>query len=313
MIGDTLSSVLGLDYPAELLDLIVVDDGSTDDTATAVRTTLQDSAWRWQLVPSCGKGPSAARNTGWKMSRAEWVQFLDADDLLASNKLSLQLSIDEVTDESVAVIYSPWQNWLQGSDGRWGGAHWIANPAVASSPVEELMGEGNFIATGSQVFRRSWLARVGGFDEARTLIEDVHLALRLAISGGRFVRAESAAPLFYYRQVAGSHSRREKKGFLKAQRANAFLVQSHWQAQEGGITAGQRALLMVQFASVMRGCRTLDVKLFDETLKYARALEPGWIPRDRRKVAWLSRLIGYRTAEGLAHRLIAMRRRIVGY
>ena len=82
-IGETLQSVLTLDYPVDLLELIVVDDGSNDDTANIVQTTLQRSPMRWRLVPSSGKGPSAARNTGWKLSQAEWIQFLDADDLLA--------------------------------------------------------------------------------------------------------------------------------------------------------------------------------------------------------------------------------------
>lgn len=311
-IGETLQSVLALDYPVDSLELIVVDDGSSDDTANIVHTTMRSTAWRWQLVSSSGKGPSAARNTGWKLSQAEWIQFLDADDLLAPSKLKVQLANDATKDDSVAVIYSAWQPWMQGTDGRWAGASWQCTPSVASHPVEELMSEGNFIATGSQVFRRSWLERVGGFVEARSLIEDVHLALRLAIAGARFVRVESSTPLFFYRQVEGSQSRRDSVGFMKGVRDNAVLVQSYWEEQEGGVTNVQRALLLVQYAAVMRGCRLMDGNLFDETLQRARRLQPGWLPRDRRRVVWLSHMVGYRAAEGIALKWIALRRRMIG-
>ncbi|NBS13971.1 MAG: glycosyltransferase family 2 protein [Verrucomicrobia bacterium] len=311
-IGETLQSVLTLDYPVDLLELIVVDDGSNDDTANIVQTTLQRSPMRWRLVPSSGKGPSAARNTGWKLSQAEWIQFLDADDLLAPSKLKVQLASDAKEDDSVAVIYSSWQRWLQGTDGKWTGASCQCTPSVARHPVEELINEGNFIATGSQVFRRRWLERVGGFDEARSLIEDVHLALRLAMAGGRFVRVESSKSLFFYRQVEGSQSRHDMVGFLKGVRDNTVLVQAHWEAQPAGITAAQRGLLLAQYAYVMRGCRLLDVNLFDETLQRVRVLQPGWLPRDRRLVVWLSYLVGYRVAEGFALRWIALRRRMFG-
>ena len=311
-IGETLQSVLALDYPADSLELIVVDDGSSDDTANIVHTTMQSTAWRWQLVPSSGKGPSATRNTGWKLSQAEWIQFLDADDLLAPSKLRVQLASDAKEDNSVAVIYSAWQPWLQGRDGRWAGASWKCTPRVASNPVEELISEGNFIATGSQVFRRSWLERVGGFDEARSLIEDVHLALRLAIAGGRFVRVESSTPLFFYRQVDRSQSRRDILGFWKGVLDNAVMVQAHWEAQVGGVTAAQRMLLLTQYAAVMRACRLIDVNLFDKTLQRARTLQPAWLPRDRRRVVWLSHVVGYRAAEGFALQWIALRHRMIG-
>lgn len=311
-IGETLQSVLALDYPVDSLELIVVDDGSGDDTARIVHTTMQGAAWRWQLVSSKGKGPSAARNTGWRLSQAEWIQFLDADDLLAPSKLRVQLANPAIEDESVAVIYSSWQPWRQGTDGRWAGASGNITPSVARQPLEELTSEGNFIATGSQVFRRSWLERVGGFDEARSLIEDVHLALRLAIAGARFVRADSLAPLFFYRQAAGSLSRRDPLGFLRGVYDNAVMAQAHWEAQPEGVTAAKRVLLLAQYAQVMRGCRLLDVNLFDETLRRVRNLQPGWLPRDRRMVVWLSSIIGYRAAEGFAIRWIAFRRRMIG-
>ena len=312
-VGETLKSVIALNYPVELLEVIVVDDGSTDSTVDVVKLTLGGSRLRWRLLASAGRGPSAARNAGLAVCGTEWVQFLDADDLIDPNKLAVQLRTDSVNDPDVAVIYSPWQRWSVDPSGRWGGIGPVHQPNVGANAVEELISGGNFIATGSQIFRRPWLDRVGGFDENRMLIEDVHLALRIAMQGGLFVRTETSEPLFYYRQVPGSYSRRDPVGFYRALGDNAYLAQQFWEGQEGGITARQRELVLAEYASVMRGSRVLNVQLFDDVFRRARTLESGWLPWDRTPVVWLSRVMGYRTAEQFASHLVCIRKKVAGW
>ncbi len=89
-IGETLTSVVALDYPPALLELIVVDDGSTDDTVDEVRRFLRSSPFQWQVVEQSNAGPARARNIGWRSAQREWIQFLDADDLLDATKLQIQ-------------------------------------------------------------------------------------------------------------------------------------------------------------------------------------------------------------------------------
>ena len=69
------------------IEIIVVDDGSTDGSLAEIQRF--DGRIRWVTGPNCGG--SAARNTGVQLASGDWIQFLDADDVLAPNKISEQL------------------------------------------------------------------------------------------------------------------------------------------------------------------------------------------------------------------------------
>src|SRR6478672_2666674 len=83
------------------LELIVVDDGSTDDTREVV-TAITDSRLRY--IHQQNRGPSVARNNGIRAASAEWIAFLDSDDYWLPTKLEAQLArAREVPD--AGVIY----------------------------------------------------------------------------------------------------------------------------------------------------------------------------------------------------------------
>ena len=82
-IGETIQSVLAQTYKAA--EIIVVDDGSSDNTATVVKQYSGQIAISY--VRQQNQGPSAARNHGVSLARGDWIAFLDADDLWYSNKL----------------------------------------------------------------------------------------------------------------------------------------------------------------------------------------------------------------------------------
>ena len=91
----TLDSLLCQTYRP--LDVIVVDDGSTDDTEEVVGAWIEDHVkesddFSFRLIRQQNAGPSAARNRGMLESRGDFVQFLDSDDLLHSEKLAIQVA-----------------------------------------------------------------------------------------------------------------------------------------------------------------------------------------------------------------------------
>ena len=195
-IGETIRSVQKQTVEPDNLDLIIVDNGSTDRSVECARTTLQEAPLEYRIVVMGeNRGPGAARNAGWLSSRAPWIQFLDSDDLLVPDKISFQLTAAQASPADVASIYSEWQSYAHD------GAEWkltppLRSPEIAADPVLNHLEDKNFVHTGSQLFRTSWLRKVQGFDERWWLIEDVDLNMRLAMAGAGLLPSMPAALSF---------------------------------------------------------------------------------------------------------------------
>lgn len=175
--NSTIRAAIGsvLDQTWSDFELIVVDDGSDDDTDRVVQQ-LHDPRIRYvrHLV---NRGGSAARNTGIECSRADWVAFQDSDDQWLPRKLELQMEALANGGERLAAIYCGyWRSFPDGSR--------IEAPAAHVSPREgdihrSLLRE-NFIGTPTLVVRRRCLTEVGGFDEELPRFQDWDLMIRLS-------------------------------------------------------------------------------------------------------------------------------------
>lgn len=97
-IEETLESVFGQTYPN--LEIIVVDDGSTDGSFQCIEKSNQPNL---KLVKNPSKGACAARNHGLRLAQGEYIQFLDADDLLSKDKIAEQVALLEQYPNNVAV------------------------------------------------------------------------------------------------------------------------------------------------------------------------------------------------------------------
>lgn len=95
LIGETLDSVLRQTYSD--WECIVVDDGSTDETSEIVQCYLdKDSRFKYYLRPRIRpKGANACRNYGFELSKGEYIQWLDSDDLIGQEKITEQVALLE--------------------------------------------------------------------------------------------------------------------------------------------------------------------------------------------------------------------------
>jgi glycosyltransferase involved in cell wall biosynthesis len=251
-IEETLESITRQTYPADHVQVIVVDDASHDDSAKVARRFLERQRVRSAIVEhSENRGPAAARNSGLRVATGDFVQFLDADDRLAPHKLALQAECAASADEAIGVVYSSWQ-YLSSRDGAWETSGPLQEPFVDDDPVLGILAQPTFWFLGPTLIRRSELERLRGFVEKRGLGEDVEPLLRLAMAGVRFRAARSATATLFYRQWSNSLSRayvvnaEAAQGLLDTlRRAEEFLRARNPNRE---LSADARAILAERYA-----------------------------------------------------------------
>jgi glycosyltransferase involved in cell wall biosynthesis len=299
-IGETLESVLAQTCDPDLLEIIVVDDGSTDATGSVVRDCLQRSGRRYEiLVHELPQGPSAARNRGWRAAAGDWIQFLDADDLIEPAKIEQQRAfVMHETAPSLAAVFSAWGYLSDDGNGGWQRSGAV-QPRIGDDPIRELLIAGNFVATGSLLFRRVWLERVGGYNESYSLVEDLELLMRIVMDGGRIAEVPAAAPTFWYRQVPKSLSRVNTDAFVRACLRNLKHAETHWRGSRD-LTPARAAFLADEYFRLARYFAEHDQPLFDDLLTDIYELQPAFVPPRPASLRRAAQLVGYKRAEQIA-------------
>lgn len=159
-------------------EAIIVDDGSTDDSAKIAEAFVQRDP-RFRLVQKANGGLSSARNAGMAAARSPYIALLDGDDAYAADKLASHVTmLDE--EPRVGVVYS--SSRLIGDDGKPSALTMDGRP-IHGDPLVALLCK-NFVGHGSNgIFRKEMVQSVGGFDESLRSSEDVDFWLRIAGDG----------------------------------------------------------------------------------------------------------------------------------
>lgn len=175
-IGETIASALA---QADVSEVIVVDDGSTDDTVAIVQA-IRDP--RLGLIVNDTSGVSAARNLGARSARGNWLMFLDADDRLRPDAVSTLLTVAKTAPHAV-LIYGDY-NTIDSAGLAIGRRGLLKGRRKPSGDVLERLASGNFIVNGGIMLVRGDAFRsTGGFDVSLRYCEDWHCWCRLAALG----------------------------------------------------------------------------------------------------------------------------------
>lgn len=205
-LADALESLLAQTYPH--WECQIIDDGSTDNTKTVAQGYLdKDSRFKYTYRPNSGL--SAARNQGLKIATGEYIQFLDADDLIAPSKFETQLTAFELNPDADIVYceYLCFDNQDRKNTWTYSRVH-LKNDVL----LDFITGWENGLSIPIHCFlyKKNCFERWGLFDES--LIygkEDWDLHLQFALNKAKFIFTSGV--MAFYRQGTNSMTKNIKK------------------------------------------------------------------------------------------------------
>jgi len=272
------------------IEIIAVDDGSKDNTAAIIRSEFSEV----QLIRTPNHGASHARTVGARAACGDFIQYLDADDLLTPGKIEIQLEALKNTGADVA--YGDWQKLVPGENGEFVPGELFARK-MRRTPEIELFTD-FWCPPAAYLFRRRIVESVGGWNQNLPIIQDARYVLDCALAGAHFAYCPGVMAMY---RVHGNESlsRQNPVAFVRDVYRNACEVEQWWH-QNGGLGEERRQALITCYGYVARASYEKDRESFDRAYSALMRFTDRYIPDGPPHLKIAARLIGYPGAEAVA-------------
>ena len=172
LVAQTIENMLNQSLPPD--EIIVIDDGSTDNSVEVIRAFGS----RVTLIQQENQGPGAARNVGLAIATGEYIQFMDSDDLASANNLELQVAALEKNQAD--MVYSPWAKvYIENGLVTFEDHVLQKQPLPEKLTILEWFLSGWSIVLQSCLFRRRFLSKIEPFRRDLLVWEDGDFMVRL--------------------------------------------------------------------------------------------------------------------------------------
>ena len=305
-IAATLESVLA--QIAVRWEAIVIDDGSTDNSLEIVKAIALRFDGRLRVVSGPNLGVSAARNAGTEMALGQFIQYLDADDLLRPGTLARRLEcLSE--NSGCEVAYCDWQRLAEQPDGSFQAGKVESRSMEDVHPRADIALFTRFWCPPAALLYRSTVVdRIGGWRTNLPVIQDARFALDAALQGARFVQVPGVGA-DYRDHLRSSLSKRDPVAFVRDVLQNACEIEQIWRAN-GELGADQISALTGAYDYAARSLLAADPTMFKVCIAHLQALrtlQPFSYPS---LAKLLLPLLGARLTSLTLESAIALRRRI---
>jgi len=288
-LGATLESALAQTWPNR--EIILVNDGSTDHSLALARGFESRGV---RVLDQPNQGAAAARNAALRVAQGDWIQFLDADDLLAPDKIARQIALD---GGDVPMLSGSWGRFHDDP----AGTVWDHSPLLRDLSALEFARA--YLSTNSMMHPAAWLVRrapvlaAGPWDERLSLNDDGEYFFRVGLAAGRIVYCPEARS--HYRtghatSLSWQHSRRHLES---AHLAVALIVERALAFDPSLRAAAANAWLKFAYEYY-----PAEPDLVATAEHNAVALGGGWIqPEGGRFFRFFCPLLGWKLARRLQH------------
>jgi len=280
----TINSALNQDVT---VDVIVIDDGSTDGSLALAREFEPNV----RIFTGQNRGVSHARNVGISETTAEWILFLDADDLLEPATISKRLATAEASNADVVIC-----DWVEMHDD---GSGVITTGAVRSVDWPALEANAElaiavhiWATTAAILYKRSIVNKVGGFRPDLPIIQDARFLFDAAYHGAQFAHSPHLGAR--YRVSPQGLSRRKPALFWCDVLTNGQQIEVLWRAI-AKLSARQQIALAGIYNHAARGLFASGHPDYFEAVESQRRLEVQ-LPLHPRLAVPLARITGLRAA-----------------
>jgi glycosyltransferase involved in cell wall biosynthesis len=239
-IGETIRSALGQTWPRK--EIIVVDDGSTDQTLSLAR---QFASKEVSVVTQANQGAAAARNKAFALCQGDWIQWLDADDLMAPEKISCQLAAedDRAAETLHACAFATFYRYPQGAVRVSRRLYRDLDPA---DWLVAALDTGDWLPPHAWLVSRRLTQHAGPWDERLSLNDDGEYFCRLVSLSSR-VKFHDQTLCFYRTGNTRSLSRTRSEKALQSLLLSVRLTIDHLLKRDRGQRGLSAALAFVQY------------------------------------------------------------------
>jgi hypothetical protein len=291
-VAQAIDSALAQTGPA--IEVIVVDDGSTDDSLSIIKSF--EGRIHWESGPN--RGAPAARNRLLDLARGEWLQYLDADDYLRPGKIERQLAVANKHPDC-DVVYSATACEVKREEGL------VTVDEVVREPHDPwiLLAHWELPQTGGSLWQKKRLQQVGGWRVDQPCCQEHELYLRLLQAGSRFEHCEGCLSVYRFWDHGGRISDRlrdetYRQRLLILDRIEAFLIETKQLSQ-----ARHQAINDTRHATA-RALWHSDHKWALRVAESIRSSDPDYFPRRQPHgpplYVLMYRLLGFHAAQMLA-------------